>query len=103
LNDYKPSFGDIKRVTKKALQFAEDAESKKLHSPSVTVLFAYNIMRGMGQHYTEKSNYPTEDGHWWSSDERKNFAYFPQVKLPFYYLIGKWLGGMEFMRVTYKK
>lgn len=68
-------------------------------------------MRGMGQHYTSKSKYPTEDGNWWSCENRKEYAYFPQVKLPFYkrwfgqlfYGLGKWLGGMNFMQVSYKK
>lgn len=110
-NDYKPSARDISKVSKKALKFAKDVESKKLHSPSFTILIPYNIMRGMGQHYTSESEYPTEDGNWWTNEERKKFAYFPQVKLPFYrrwfgqlfYGLGKWLGGMKFMQVSYKR
>jgi hypothetical protein len=110
-NDYKPSTRDIKKVSKKAAQFAKDVETKKLHSPSFIQLIPYNIMRGMGQHYTSKSEYPTEDGNWWSFEGRKKYAYFPQVKLPFYkrwfgqlfYGLGKWLGGMKFMQVSYKK
>lgn len=110
-NDYKPSTKDIKKVTKKATQFAKDVVSKKLHSPLLIQLIPYNIMRGMGQNYTNKSEYPTEDGSWWSSKKRKNYAYFPQIKLPFYkrwfgqlfYWLGKWLGGMKSMQVSYKK
>ena len=83
-NDYKPSTRDIKKVSRKAAQFAKDVESIKLHSPSFVQLIPYNIMRGMGQHYTSKSKYPTEDGDWWSCENRKEYAYFPQVKLPFY-------------------
>ena len=90
-NDYKPSTRDIKKVSKKAAQFAKDVETKKLHSPSFIQLIPYNIMRGMGQHYTSKSEYPTEDGHWWSSEKRGEYEYFPQVKLPFY---KRWFGQL---------
>lgn len=110
-NNYKPSDKNVKKVSKYALKFAKDVESKKLHSPSLMVLMPYNIMRGMSQHYTNKSQYPTEDGNWWSDEKRKKFAYFPQVLLPFYkrwfgqffYGVGKWLGGIKFKQVTYKK
>ena len=110
-NAYMPNEKTRRKVSKITSKFLSDVKSGRLHSPSLMLLMPYNIMRGMGQHYTEASEYPTEDGRLWSSEERKKYAYFPQIKLPIYkklfgnmfYGLGKMLGGMKFMQVTYKK
>ena len=65
----------------------------------------------MGQHYAEGSRYPTADGTWWTDPCRNHSIYFPEVKIPFYkkwfgilfFCLGKWVGGMKKMEVTYRK
>ena len=92
-------------------RFLQDVQSGILHSPKYTLILVYNIMRGMGQHYAEGSRYPTADGTWWTDPCRSHSCYFPEVKLPFYkrwfgmlfFYLGKWVGGMKKMEVTYRK
>ena len=110
-NAYEPREKDIRKITKAALKFASDAASGKLHSPKLKNLMPYNIMRGMGQHYTSDSEYPTMDGIWWTAPERRASAYFPQVKISVFkrlfgsvfFELGKALGGSKNMKVTYRK
>jgi len=110
-NAYEPGDRAKKRVTAQALRFAGDVASGKLHNPKLINLMPYNIMRGMGQHCTQTSEYPTMDGVWWTMPERKSCAYFQQVRLtPFrrvfgelFYRFGRLMGGMKRMQVTYRK
>lgn len=110
-NAYEPKAKAVVKTQKIAERFAKDVRSGKLYSPSLLLLMPYNIMRGMGQHYTVKSEYPTQDGTFWTDPKRKDYAYFPEVHLPLlkklfgkvFYILGKKLGGMKSMQVTYKK
>ena len=110
-NAYEPTEKDVRKVLKAATAFAADASSGKLHSPKLLNLMPYNIMRGMGQHYTVESEYPTMDGTWWTAPERKDSLYFPQVKMSLFkrafgnmfFSLGKKLSGTKMMKVTYRK
>lgn len=110
-NAYEPNKKAKRKAGKKAVSFANDVASEKLHSPKLMSIIPYNIMRGMGHNCTEDSEYPTMDGTWWTTPERKKCAYFPQVKVSlfkrgfgqFFFHLGKWLGGTKSMKVTYRK
>ena len=100
-----------KIISNKAIMFARDVASKKLHSPRLLNIIPYNIMRGMGQNYAKDSEYPTEDGVWWTDPERSNSPYFPQIKMSLFkkvfgnmfFVIGKKLGSTKKMLITYKR
>ena len=110
-NAYEATDKDKKLAEKKALAFAADVQSGKLHSPKIMSLIPYNIMRGMGTHYTADSEFPTADGVWWTAPERCDKAYFPQVKISlfkkaignFFFFIGKKVCGSKKWLVTYRK
>ena len=110
-NDYKPGNRAKRYTAKISRKFAKDVLSGELHSPKLMNLMPYNIMRGMGHHYTEESEYPTADGTWWTDPERGEAAYFPEVKMSSFkkkfgntfFKMGKMVGGMRKMKVTYRK
>ncbi len=60
--------------------------------------------------YTKGSQYETEDGRHWTTEERKKKVYDPSVRVSFYkkpfgqlfYMIGKRAGKMKRMEVSYK-
>ena len=110
-NAYVPNEKAKRRMGKITRRFLQDVQSGILHSPKYSLILVYNIMRGMGQHYAEGSRYPTADGTWWTDPCRNHSIYFPEVKLPFYkkwfgiifFYLGKWMGGMKKMEVSYRK
>lgn len=110
-NAYEPDEKAKRRMGKITRRFLQDVQSGILHSPKYSFILVYNIMRGMGQHYAEGSRYPTADGTWWTDPCRNHSIYFPEVKIPFYkkwfgilfFCLGKWVGGMKKMEVTYRK
>ena len=110
-NAYEPDEKAKRRMGKITRRFLQDVQSGILHSPKYSLILVYNIMRGMGQHYAEGSRYPTADGTWWTDPCRNHSIYFPEVKIPFYkkwfgilfFCLGKWVGGMKKMEVTYRK
>jgi len=110
-NAYVPGARAVRKIAKKTSRFVKDVRSQKLHAPLFSSLIVYNIMRGMGQHYASGSEYPTEDGVFWTAAERKGYAYFPEVRVSLikrafgqmFYVMGKALGGQKSMVVTYKK
>lgn len=108
-NDYMPDEKTLRRVDKLSGAFCRDVCSEKLHSAKTLLLIPYNIFRGMGCYYTEESEYPTADGDFWTSEERKKNLYDKRVKVPvykrpigyFFFFLGKTMGKK--MIVTYKK
>lgn len=110
-NAYQPKPAHLRKLKKTTLDFIKDTASGKLHCPAFKFLIPYNIMRGMGQHYTAKNEYPTLDGTWWTEDIRRHSVYYPEIELPFFkkwfgkffFWLGNTLGGMECMKVTYHK
>lgn len=110
-NAFEPSSNDIIKIRNITRKFSGDVYSGILHSPKFINIIPYNIMRGMGQLYADDSQFPTADGEWWTDECRRDYAYFPQVKMPFYkrwfgnlfYHLGKSLGRMKKLQVTYKK
>lgn len=94
------------RITGK---FVKDVRSGHLHSPSCLLLIPYNLFRGMSLAYQKGMDYETQDGVYWTDEDRKKGVYDSDVKIPFYkkpfgqlfYLMGKYVGRK--MIVTYRK
>lgn len=108
-NDYRPSVKMLGKVQKLSRKFCRDVCSEKLHSVRVILLIPYNIFRGMGKYYTKGTEFPTADGDFWTSEERKRNLYDKRVRVPFYkrpvghffHFLGNKLGKK--MMVTYRK
>jgi multimeric flavodoxin WrbA len=108
-NAYLPKQNTKEALHKITTRFIEDVESRKLHVPDWDLLIPYNLFRGMSQSYIKGSEFETEDGVFWTQEDRKKYVYDSNIKLPFYYvpigklfyLLGK-LMGKRFM-ITYKK
>ncbi len=110
-NDYRVSVKTEQALRKLTRRFAADCSSGKLKSPLISSLIPYNLFRGMSLVYTKDSPFPTEDGTYWTQPERTKGVYDRAVPVPFYkkplghffYWLGKNVGGMKSMMVTYKK
>lgn len=110
-NAYAPDSKTIKSLSKLTVKFYKDVSSGKLHSPSAILLIPYNLFRGMSLAYIKGSEYETEDGRYWSQDNRKSKVYDASVHVPFYkkpigqlfYSIGKMAGKKKSMQITYRK
>lgn len=108
-NNFSPHKKIIKKCKKAANKFHEDVKSLKMHSPSLSVLMAYNIFRGMSLGYVKGNEYPTEDGIYWTESIRAKNAYDVAIPLPIYkkiygnifYGVGKIIA--KFITITYKK
>jgi hypothetical protein len=94
-------------VTKTSEKFCKDVSSGKLHYQKSDVLIPYNLFRGMCVYYAPGTEYPTQDGIYYSENSKR--AYNPVVPL---HLYQKWFGGMfriigkkagKGAMVTYKK
>lgn len=110
-NAYVPKHNVIKSLSKITIKFFKDVSSKKLHSPSTLILIPYNLFRGMSLAYAKGTEYATEDGCYWTKDDRKGKVYDKDVHVTFYkkpighlfYIIGKLVGKMKRFQVSYKK
>lgn len=110
-NNYIPNEKTINKLARKTNKFYKDVKSKKMHIQSTSVLVPYNIFRGMSLNYTKESEYETEDGNYWTIEERKNRIYDKRIPVFFlqivvgklFYIIGKNAGKIKSMQVTYKK
>ena len=110
-NAYEPNNRVLKALDKRVNKFYRDVNSKKLHSPDVSLLIPYNLFRGMSLAYVPGTEYETKDGVYWTEECRRKTVYAPEVKVSFYkkpvgwlfYEIGKIAGNMKGMAVTYRK
>lgn len=110
-NAYEPNARTLKALKKIVHKFYNDVNSKKLHSPDISLLIPYNLFRGMSLAYVPGTEYETQDGVYWTENCRKKSVYAPEIKVPFYkkivgfvfYGIGKMAGRMKGMKVTYRK
>lgn len=110
-NDYRPTVKTKKRLKKRTEKFYKDIKSKKLHSPSCSLLIPYNLFRGMSLAYTKDDEFATKDGEFWTESDRRNTVYDSSVKVPifkrlfgqFFYDVGKWMGSRKTFQITYKK
>lgn len=86
-----------------------DVESKQLHSCECGLLIPYNLFRGMSLAYIKGTEYETEDGAYWTQENRQKYLYDSRIKVQFYqkpighifYLMGKYMGRK--ITITYKK
>lgn len=110
-NAYIPKDKSIHSLKRIVSKFYKDITSKKLHSPSISLLIPYNLFRGMSLSYVPGTEYETEDGVHWTKECRKKSVYAPEVKVFFlkkpigylFYVIGKRAGRSKKMKVTYRK
>lgn len=110
-NAYEPSNRTLTALKGIVNKFYKDINSKKLHSPDVSLLIPYNLFRGMSLAYVPGTEYETQDGVYWTEGCRRKLVYAPEIKVPFYkktigylfYEIGKIAGKTKRMTVTYRK
>ena len=110
-NAYEPKPQTVQALTRITDQFYRDVSSGKLHSPSASLLIPYNLFRGMSLAYTKDSEFATEDGRFWTREDRKSGVYDASVPVSLYirpighlfYWIGKMAGKLASTQVSYKK
>lgn len=86
-----------------------DLANHKLHKPSFSSVFVFNLFRGMSTSYTKGTEYETYDGTFWEQQGYRKEIYAPQVPISFwqkfygrlFYLLGKKMSKKTI--VTYKK
>ncbi|PJI09228.1 MULTISPECIES: flavodoxin family protein [Clostridium] len=108
-NNYLPTEKHKRKAKAVARKFYEDIASRRLHSPSFSIMIPYNLFRAMSFDYLKGSEYETQDGVFWQEENRLNRAYAAGVPLPIFkrlfgnmfYFIGRKLS--KHMIVTYKK
>lgn len=108
-NDYQLNVHTQNALQQVTRKFMLDVESKQLHSSKCGLLIPYNLFRGMSLSYVKGSEFETEDGVYWTQDNRQKYLYDSRIKVPFYqkpighifYLMGKYMGKK--ITVTYRK
>lgn len=108
-NAYEPTGKQKQKLSKVVSKFCNDVISRKYHCPNSVVLIPYNLFRGMCQYYAPGMEYATEDGIYWTDENRSKRAYDSVIPLHFYQkamgavfcFMGKTMGKK--LIVTYKK
>lgn len=108
-NDYQPTEKQRQKCAMVTERFYADLVSKKLHSPSLSVLIPYNLFRGMSRTYGPGTRYESYDGAYWEESGLLGEPYSPKVPIPihkrafgnFFYWLGKSMSKK--VVVTYKK
>jgi multimeric flavodoxin WrbA len=96
------------RCVKVAERFYDSLERKKRYSPSMRMIFWYNLFRGTAVSLKKGSRYPTEDGVFWLHEDRKKRTYERNIPVPIhkrllgsiFYSVAKING--KHMTITYK-
>lgn len=108
-NAYKPSEKDRKHIGVTVKRFYKDVASHKLHAPSFSSVFVFNLFRGISTNYVKGAEYETEDGVFWQQEGYKDVTYapnvpmsiFPKIYGTIFYHVGKCMAKR--LVVTYKK